>query len=153
MTTTTPTLAEVAVASIKAIEQLDIDACRATTHPDAVNREAATEPPACRQPGPEGFYATAQWLHKLADDISWDIHEAIDQGDLVAVHTTMRGHQTNPHTLYDPDGQPAEVMPNLGRPFAVTQTQWFRMRDGLVVEHWANRDDLAMAIQLGWLAP
>jgi hypothetical protein len=27
------------------------------------------------------------------------------------------------------------------------------MRDGLVVEHWANRDDLGMAMQLGWFDP
>jgi predicted ester cyclase len=149
----TPTsLADVAVASIKAIEHLDLDACRATTHPDALNREAVTEPLACRQPGPLGSYATAEWLHNLADDISWDIHEAIAQGDLVAVHTTMRGHQSNPHTLYDPAGQPAQVMPNHGRSFAVTQTHWFRMSDGLVIEHWANRDDLAMAMQLGWFS-
>ncbi len=31
-------------------------------HPQAVNREAAVEPPAARQPGPAGFYATALWL-------------------------------------------------------------------------------------------
>jgi hypothetical protein len=28
-------------------------------HPEAVNREAAVEPPATRQPGPAGFWATA----------------------------------------------------------------------------------------------
>jgi hypothetical protein len=65
----------------------------------------------------------------------------------------MRGHQSNPHTIYDPSGQPAQIMPNYGRPFAVTQTHWFRMRDGLVAEHWANRDDLGMAVQLGWFNP
>ena len=31
-------------------------------HPEGVNREAAVEPPATRQPGPAGFWATAQWL-------------------------------------------------------------------------------------------
>jgi predicted ester cyclase len=149
---TIATAADVAVASIKALEALDLDACRATTHPAAVNREADAEPPACRQPGPAGFFATAEWLHNLAGDITWDIHEVIADGDLVAVHATMRGHQSNPHTIYDHAGK-AQVMPNHGRPFAVTQSHWFRMRDGLVIEHWANRDDLAMAIQLGWLAP
>jgi predicted ester cyclase len=150
---TTNTAATVAVASIKALERLDLDACRATVHPEASNREALAEPLACRQPGPAGFFATGEWLHNLADDISWDIHEAIADGDLVAVHTTMRGRQSNPHTIYDPAGRPAAVMPNHGRSFAVTQTHWFRMRDGLVVEHWANRDDLGMATQLGWLGP
>jgi predicted ester cyclase len=152
-TNTTNTITDVAVASIKALEQLDLDGCLTTTHPEAFNREAETEPPACRQLGPAGFFATAEWLHNLADDISWDIHEAIAEGDVVAVHTTMRGRQSNPHTIYDPAGQPAQVMPNHGRSFAVTQTHWFRVRDGLVFEHWANRDDLGMAMQLGWFAP
>ena len=27
------------------------------------------------------------------------------------------------------------------------------MPDGLVVEHWANRDDMGTAAQLGWVPP
>jgi predicted SnoaL-like aldol condensation-catalyzing enzyme len=148
--TVTQSAAEVAVGSMKAMEALDLAACRAHVHPEAVNREAGAEPLACRQPGPDGYYATAQWLHHLAADISWDIHATITEGDMVAVHATMRGHQSNPHTIYDAQGEPAQVMPDHGRAFAVTQSHWFRLRDGLVAEHWANRDDLGMAMQLGW---
>lgn len=151
--TTTLTAADVAVGSMKALENLDLEACHAFVHPDAVNREAATEPLACRQPGPAGSYATGQWLHNLAADIAWEIHDVVADGDLVAVHATMRGHQSNPHTFYDAEGNPAQVMPNHGRAFAVTQSHWFRLRDGLAIEHWANRDDFGMAMQLGWLQP
>ena len=28
-----------------------------------------------------------------------------------------------------------------------------RVKDGLVIEHWANRDDLGTAGQLGWIPP
>ena len=45
------------------------------------------------------------------------------------------------------------MFPPRGRNFAVTQTHWFRMRDGRVAEHWANRDDLGMGQQLGWNPP
>ena len=45
------------------------------------------------------------------------------------------------------------VMPATDREFAATQTHWLRFRDGLVVEHWANRDDFGMAQQLGWAPP
>jgi hypothetical protein len=40
-----------------------------------------------------------------------------------------------------------------GREFAVTQTHWFRMKDGKIAEHWANRDDRTMGEQLGWNPP
>jgi hypothetical protein len=45
------------------------------------------------------------------------------------------------------------AFPPRGRTFAVTQTHWFRMRDGKVAEHWANRGDLGMGQQLGWNPP
>lgn len=35
----------------------------------------------------------------------------------------------------------------------MTQSHWFRVVDGLIVEHWANRDDLGTARQLGWMPP
>jgi hypothetical protein len=45
-----------------------------------------------RRPRPEGFYATGQWLHNVAADITWDIHHAIGDGDLVTVYS---GHDGN----------------------------------------------------------
>jgi hypothetical protein len=69
---------------------------RASTHPEGVNQEAAEEPLECRRPGPEGFYATGQWLHNLAADITWDIHHAIGDGDLVAVYSTNAGSPEQP---------------------------------------------------------
>ena len=45
-------------------------------HPQAVNREAAVEPPAARQRGPAGFYATAQWLRAAFSGLRFEIHEA-----------------------------------------------------------------------------
>ena len=38
------------------------------------------------------------------------------------------------------------------KPFS-TRLMRLRMRDGLVIEHWANRDDLGMGQQLGWNPP
>ena len=63
-------------------------------HPEAVNREAGGEPPATRQGGPAGFYATAQWLRAAFSGLHFEIHEAAEQDDLVVFHVTMSGRHT-----------------------------------------------------------
>ncbi len=40
-------------------------------------------------------------------------------------------------------------VPPTGRRFAVQHIHMFRLQDGLVIEHWANRDDVGMMRQLG----
>ena len=50
-------------------------------------------------------------------------------------------------------GNSYQAMPPTGKAFAATQSHWFRLADGKIIEHWANRDDLAMAQQLGWIPP
>ncbi|MFI6132655.1 ester cyclase [Micromonospora sp. NPDC051141] len=120
---------------------------------DAVNREAKDEPPDTRGVGPAAFYATARWLRSAFSELTWEVHDAVQDAELVVVHATMSGRQTGPFVSYGPDGKIVVVFPPLGRRFAVTQTHWFRMRDGKVAEHWANRDDLGMGQQLGWTPP
>ncbi len=121
--------------------------------PEAVNREAKDEPPGARTGGPEGFHATAMWLREAYSDIRWEVHDAVQEGELVAVHATMGGRQTGPFTAYAEDASVEMVFPSRGREFAVTQTHWFRMKDGKIAEHWANRDDLTLGQQLGWTPP
>ena len=120
---------------------------------DAVNREARNEPPDTRGVGPAAFSATARWLRSAFSELAFQIHDVVQEGDLIVVHATMSGHQTGPFVAYGPDGEITAVFPPLGRRFAVTQTHWFRLRDGKVAEHWANRDDLGMGQQLGWTPP
>ena len=120
---------------------------------DAVNRESATEPPDTRGTGPVAMFATAVWLRTAFSDLAWEIHDVAHDDDLVVVHATMSGRQTGPFVAYRPDGEVAAAFPPRGRRFAITQSHWFRMRDGRVAEHWANRDDLGMGQQLGWTPP
>ena len=120
--------------------------------PDAHNRRGrTTEPPACREPGPAGWYATALWLRGMFSDLRWEIHEAVADGDLVALHVTMSGVHTGWYTKYAPDGSLVVDRRRPGARFATTQSHWLRVADGQIVEHWANRDDLGIAIQLGLL--
>ncbi|MGH9837821.1 MAG: ester cyclase [Blastocatellia bacterium] len=51
------------------------------------------------------------------------------------------------------EGLLAGVAPT-GKSVRVQHIHMFRLKDGWVVEHWANRDDIEMARQLGlWPSP
>lgn len=71
----------------------------------------------------------------------------------MVLHTTMSGRQVGPFVSYGEDAEVKQAMPPNGRTFAVTQSHWYRIADGLIIEHWANRDDIGMAEQLGWIPP
>ncbi len=131
----------------------DLADFEAVIHPDAVNREARTEPAAARGRGPAAFYATALWLRAAFADMRWDIDQVAADGDIVVVHATGTSRHTGPFVLHDEQGSIDQVMPPTGRTNTVTHTHWFRIADGKVIEHWANRDDLGMARQLGWVPP
>lgn len=122
-------------------------------HPAATNREDTIEPPSSRVPGPAGFHATALWLRTAFADLRYDIHHVIADGELVAVNSTMHGRHVAPFVVYTADGEVDTAFPPTGKTFAVTQSHWFRVEDGKVIEHWANRDDLGQATQLGWVPP
>jgi predicted ester cyclase len=142
-----------AIRSMHLMASGDLADMEAVYTADVVNREAKDEPPDTRGGGPAAMYATARWLRSAFSDLAFEIHDTVQDDDLVVVHATMSGRQTGPFVGYGPDGAVAVVFPPLGRRFAITQTHWFRMRDGHVAEHWANRDDLGMGQQLGWTPP
>lgn len=145
--------AAVAVRSLHAMATGDRADFDALYSPAALDRENPIQPPASRVPGPAGVHATALWLRAAFADLEHDIHETIGHGDLVAVAATMHGRHTAPIAFYTPDGTVDAVFPPTGKAFAITQSHWFRLRDGRIVEHWANRDDMGMAKQLGWIPP
>lgn len=143
----------VAVRSIHLMAEGSLADFREVIHPEAVNHEDTVEPPSARVPGPEGYHATALWLRAAYADLRYEIHHVIANGDLVAVNSTMSGRHVAPFVVHTSEGMVDTVFPPTGRTFAVTQSHWFRVRDGLVVDHWANRDDLGQARQLGWVPP
>lgn len=122
-------------------------------HPDAINREARGEPPATRGRGPAAFHATALWLRDAYSELNWAVHDVIADGDLVALHCTMSGRHVGTLCGYGEDGRVIRTFPATGRRFATTQTHWYRVVAGKVIEHWANRDDLGTWTQLGWTLP
>ena len=153
MDTTHLDVKELCVRSINIMADGNLDDFEAVVHPDARNREAVDEPPATRGLGPAAWYATALWLRGAYADLHWDIHDVVAEGDLVVIHATMSGRQTGTFVGYDAEARPAQAFPPTDKRFATTQTHWFRVTDGKVIEHWANRDDLGTAMQLGWTPP
>jgi predicted ester cyclase len=121
---------------------------------DWVNHEAIDEPPAARQAyGPAACEATALWLRGAFSELRWELNDVVAERDMVVAHCTMRGRHTGEFIAYGPDARIEEVFPPTHREFSSTQTHWMRVTAGRMSEHWANRDDLGMAKQLGWAPP
>ena len=144
---------ELTVRSIHAMASGERDDFDALYAPTATDHENLVQPPSSRVPGPAGFWATAQWLRAAFADLHYEIHHTIADSDLIAVNSTMTGRHVSPIVFYKPDGAIDAAFPPTGRTFAMTQSHWFRVRDGRITEHWANRDDLGTAKQLGWIPP
>ena len=145
--------ASVAIRSIHAMAGGTREDFDDVIHPEAVDRENKVQPPASRVRGPAGFHATALWLRAAFGPLHYDIHHAIADTDLVVVDSTMNGRHVQPIVLYSEDRSIDTVFPPTGRTFGMAQTHWFRMKDDKVVEHWAIRDEMGTAKQLGWLPP
>lgn len=121
--------------------------------PRAVDRENRVQPPSSRVPGPAGFYSTALWLRAAFASLHYEIQHSITDGSLVAVNSTMIGRHVAPWAVYTDEGAVDAVFPPTNKTFAMTQSHWFRIEGGTIIEHWANRDDLGTARQLGWIPP
>lgn len=79
---------------------------------------------------------------------SHTIHEMVAEGDWVVVRTTCQGvHATTPEIPIN-GGMFVGLEPT-GRSYSVQHIHMFRVVDGKLKEHWANRDDLGAAHQIG----
>ena len=115
-----------------------------------INHRSSDEPLGTREPGPIGFQKTIAWLHRAFADMRFEIHAVAFNQDVAVLHVTLHGRQHGPFVVHDsPDGSVTDAFPSNGRTFAAKQIHWITVRDGVVVEHDAVRDDLAMAKQLG----
>ena len=125
----------------------------AAIHPDGFTRERMAAPLSARGTGPGAFQELAMWLRAAFAELHYDIHLAAVEGNVVTVNSTMNGRHVAPIIFYTEDGDVDTAFPPTGRTFAISQSHWFLFEDGKIIEHWANRDDLGQAKQLGWLPP
>lgn len=146
-------LAGIAERAIRATLGGSLADLAALVHPDAVNREAIAEPPPTRATGPAAFHATGEWIRAGFSDLVWVTETEAADGDLVVTYGTLSGRHTGDFVVWTPDGSVERAFVPTGKTFTVRQAHFQRVVDGLVVEHWAVRDDQGMAMQLGWIPP
>jgi predicted ester cyclase len=95
--------------------------------------------------GPQGREGLKRILGSISDDlgpITIEQHHLFGEGDLVAQHLTLHGtHRASSMPLL------AETAVS-GRPVAWTFIHVWRVADGMIVEHWACRDDMGLLEQL-----
>lgn len=76
------------------------------------------------------------------------IHQMIAEGDWVACRVIVSGkHKTRPPVPLD--GGIYQLIEPEGRFFTSQHIHLFRIVDGKIKEHWASRDDLGAARQIG----
>ena len=103
--------------------------------PDMVNHAAGPQ-------GREGLRAILAIIEADLGPTELEQHHLIGEGDLVAQHVTLHGTHR------------ASTMPLLAdtpvsrRPAAWTFIHIWRVADGMLVEHWACRDDMGLLEQL-----
>jgi predicted ester cyclase len=146
-------LASIAEAAIRATLGGTVEDLTVLVHPDAINREAVTEPPATRGRGPNAFFATGEWLRDAFSDLTWHTEESVVDDDLVVTFGHLSGTHTGPFVVWTGNAEVERVFVSTGQSFTVRQAHFQRIKDDLVVEHWAVRDDQGMAVQAGWLPP
>ena len=102
--------------------------------PDMVNHAA----------GPQGRDGLDLILRTIDEDlgpVTLEQHHLLGEGDLVAQHLTLHGvHRASTMPLL------ADA-PVSGRPMTWTFIHLWRVDDGMIVEHWACRDDMGLLLQ------
>lgn len=126
--------------SFGAIERPGSEDPAELVHPDFRNWEAVG--PIADLRGPEALTVAIEMLRRAFSELRYEVLALVAERDLVAVRTLMHGVHTGP----------MRELPATGKPFAQSQSHWFRIDGGLIAEHWATRDDLGFLHQIG-LAP
>jgi steroid delta-isomerase-like uncharacterized protein len=85
-------------------------------------------------------------------DWRMEILDLLAAGDSVVVRCTVSGTHRGVGKLPVNGGMLVGVPPT-GKRFEVQHIHWYKLRDGKIVDHHANRDDVGMMRQLGLLPP
>jgi steroid delta-isomerase-like uncharacterized protein len=100
--------------------------------------------------GRTGLAGSLEDIFRTFPDWKMEIVNMVADGDSVAVRCRVSGTHKGVATRALNGGFLVGVPPT-GKHFVVQHIHWFKVRNGLIVEHSAARDDLGMTQQLGLL--
>jgi steroid delta-isomerase-like uncharacterized protein len=94
-------------------------------------------------PGAAGVKGKVEALRAAFPDLRYALEDVVAEGELVAARYSWRGTHK---------GEAFLGIPPSGKTIMVRGMDFYRLRDGKIVEHWDNVDELGMLSQLGDLA-
>ena len=103
-----------------------------------------------RSVGREGFEERMEDIFATFPDWRWDIVDIITSEDKVVVRMNVTGTHLGVGKMRL-NGMPVGAAAT-GKRFEITHMHWFTLRNGQIVDHQANRDDLGLLRQLGLLS-
>ncbi len=105
-----------------------------------------------RPVGRAGVRMVLQDIKTTFPDLQITVLQIIADGEWVCSRTTFAGTHLGV-SKFPVNGAVLTGLPPTGRRCEVQHIHLMQVRDGKIVEHFANRDDLGMAQQLGVLPP
>ena len=103
-----------------------------------------------RQVGRAGVRAVLNDIQSTFPDFQMTILNSVVEGEWVVVRCTFSGTHRGVGRIPVNGGMLVGVQPT-GMRFEVQHIHMYQLRNGKIVEHFANRDDLGMMQQLGLL--
>lgn len=100
--------------------------------------------------GKAGYKMVWNDIYKTFPDCRFETEDIVEAGDSVVVRAKVRGTHLGTGEFPVNGGMLVGVEPT-GKTFEVQHIHWYKLRDGQIVEHYANRDDIGMMQQLGLL--
>lgn len=126
---------------LEAFNRRDVDAATEVVADDLVNHCALPE-----AQGRAGLFGIWDKLWTAFPDLAWTCEDLIAEGDRVVCRVRMRGVNSGALRFA------LMPLPATGRAFDGEAIYIFRVADGRIVEHWAQRDEVGMLRQLGHLS-
>jgi len=139
----------------KAMEQGTVEEAVAFWAVDASNQASGRAEP---QRGTQSIAAVFRMLRKAFPDRHYQIDDLIAKADQVVCRITVSGTFGStpqrppfpvPATFVGVEGSELIPASAAGKTYSVKQIHIFRLKDGLITDHWAARDDLGLLLQLG----